>query len=104
VPQGISRQFSIGTRHIPVIAGSRRQDKRPASGTPIVLVSHKQQETPLVTTYRDGIWAADQYGTAGPAARICHDDGHSAAGHGPWRQSEVDGALTRMVPARRVVR
>ena len=26
VPQGISRQFSTRTRHIPVIAGSRRQD------------------------------------------------------------------------------
>jgi hypothetical protein len=62
-----------------------------------VLTSHKQDEIPLFTTSMDGIWAADRYSTAGAAARICRDDGHSAAGHGAWQQSEVDGALTRMV-------
>jgi hypothetical protein len=73
-------------------------------GRRIVLTSHKQYEIPLFTTSMDGIWATDRYSTAGAAARICRDDGHSAAGHGAWQQSEVDGALTRMVPARRVVR
>src|SRR6266446_10592318 len=104
VPQGISHQVSTRTGHIPVIAGSVVPGQRPASGTLILLTSHKQREIPLATTYMDGIWAADRYSTAGPAARICHDDGHPAASHGPRRQSEVDGAPTRMVPAQRVVR